>query len=615
MKNYLSFIVALLFLALNASASEKIVEPAIKSVTVFFDGAQIFSEAKVSLPAGKSKVIFTGLSTYIDKNSIQVSGQGEFTILSVKHSFNYLDKQGESNDQIINNKIKDLKIQLETKETELNILKQSKDFLLSNKTVVNSDKAIEPNNLKLYSEFFETKFEEIELKILKKQREIKDLTEKLKSYEQQAQATASKMNLPISEVAVEVKTDVETIGIFKLNYLISNAGWYPTYDLRVTDINHPVHLTYQANVHQNSGIDWNNIELTFSNANPSDVATIPNYFPYYLDFSHSFIPQSNYSYNPNIREVKGIILDADTKEPLPFVNITVKDKSVGTASDFNGRFSLGIPEGGQFLQISYVGYQPLQVPISQDYLTIHLEASVQSLEAFEILDYNVPRIKNKETKSVRETIPLDMIAKSNQTYFEFKIDIPYTLESNSNPLKIDMNDIELNTDYIYKSIPKFSEKAYLIALISNWAHFNLLDGEVNIYFENTYVGKSLLDLSLMSDTLEVSLGSDNNISVKRELQEEYASRQFIGGNKIEKRSWKISIKNNKSQKIKLTLYDQVPVSQNQEITVDINNISAGEIEDETGKITWEIDIDPGETISKVIEYSVKYPRNKRLAIQ
>jgi hypothetical protein len=618
MKKLLLLIIVMLITGnIYVSGAEKEIESKISGVIVFMNGAQIMGDYKISLPGGKTTLKFTGMSSFLDKNSIQVTGQGNFTILSVKHTLNYLEKPGdENNAQSFGEKIKQLKTQIETKETEMKILQERKDFLVSNMSIVGSDKVIEPGNLKLYSDFFASGFSEVEMKLLSTQREIKELNEKLKALEQQYQEAVKQKDQPTSEIIVEVESKQETTGNFKISYLITNAGWYPTYDLRVEDIDSPVQLTYQANVYQQSGMDWNNVQLTISNANPAENANIPTLYPYYLSFNNVVARgAANYPYNPNIREVKGKVIDAETGEAVPFATIRVKDKMVGTTSDYDGNFSIAIPSGGQALQVTFVGYEPLEVPISLSYMTLTLKQSMMALQEVQIVEYKVSGVRSAAGKDIDQSTPLDISTITRQTNFEFKIESPYSIQSNSNPLKIDMKNFDLKSEYIYKTIPKLSEKAFLIALISDWEAYDLLDGEVNLYFENTFVGKSLLDLSQIADTLEVSLGPDKGISVKRELEKEYSSKQFLGNNKIENRSWKTTIKNNKPQKVKIMVYDQVPVSNNEDITVETINISEGSADVKTGEVTWELELEPGGTVSKTIEYSVKYPKGSLLKIQ
>lgn len=600
-------------------AAEKEIESRISKVTVFMNGAQVSGDYKISLPAGTTTLKFTGISSYVDKNSIRVTGQGSFTILSVKQSLNYVDDLVEQNKgRDLENEIRQYKLQKETKETELKVLQERKDFLVANLSIVGSDKVIEPGNLKLYSDFFAAGFSDVEMKMLATQRDLKDIDEKIRALELQSQELMKDQDRPSAEILVEIDAKQETTGNFNLSYLVTNAGWYPTYDLRVQDIDHPVELTYQANVYQATGIDWKNVDLIISNADPAENANIPALFPYYLNFAQTGLkaPTPN-TYDPGIREVRGKVVDAETGEPLPFVSVIVKDRSVGAATDFDGNFSISIPVGAQYLQFSFVGYVSQVVPVSQAYIMVYLNPDVVGLQAMEVTSYAISKDSYRSSRKEDEeiSIPLEVKTSARQTGFEFNIQMPYTIESNANALKIDMKRIDLASDYIYKSVPKLAEKAFLIALIRDWEQHDLLVGEINLYYANTYVGKSLLDLSQMKDTLEVSLGPDRSISVKREQEKEFSSKQFLGSNKMENRHWKTTIKNNKSQAVRLLVYDQVPVSNNAEITVETINYSQGTLVAETGQVTWELELAPGETITRSLEYSVKYPKSRMLRIQ
>lgn len=617
MKKLLFIFTAFLFSqSLLMVAAEKEVESKISTVTVFMTGAQVTGDYNISLPAGNTTLKFTGISSFVDKNSIRVTGQGNFTILSVKHALNYLDKSAnqEKTDEI-GAKIKLLKNQVETKETELKILGERKDFLVANMSLA-SDKVVDPANMRLYHDFFTTNFSEVEMKILSVQRELRDLNEQLKLNEQQYQEIAKQKNQPSSEIIVEVTARQETTGSFKVSYVITSAGWYPTYDLRVKDIDSPVQLTYQANVYQTCGMDWKNVELIISNANPGENANLPVLAPYYLNFPSLARTVGGIAYDPSVRQVRGKVIDGETGEPLPFVSITVKDKSVGTASDFDGNFTISIPAGAKFLVFSYVGYLSQEIPISQAYMTVSLNADVVGLQEVVVTSYGISKDSFREKELDEEqSVPLEVSTVQRQTSFEFKIATPYTIESNSGALKIDMMSFEMNSAYVYKTVPKLSERAFLIALISDWEKYDLLDGEINLYYENTFVGKSLLDLSQISDTLEVSLGPDKDISIKRELEKEFTSKQLMGPNKIEKRSWKTIVKNNKSRNVRIIVYDQLPVSNHSDIIVESINTSGVTADADTGIVTWELESAPGETITRSLEYSVKYPKNKILRIQ
>ena len=142
-----------------------------------------------------------------------------------------------------------------------------------------------------------------------------------------------------------------------------------------------------------------------------------------------------------------------------------------------------------------------------------------------------------------------------------------------------------------------------------------MEGEANLFFEDTYTGKTLLDVRYMSDTLSISLGNDKGVSVKRESQKKFSSKQYLGNKKDETKTWLITLKNNKSQPIQLMVYDQIPVSSNGEIEVTPLNISNGNLIPETGIIFWNFPLKNAASQQIEIKYTVKIPKSKQLYIE
>ena len=126
-------------------------------------------------------------------------------------------------------------------------------------------------------------------------------------------------------------------------------------------------------------------------------------------------------------------------------------------------------------------------------------------------------------------IPSEMVVK--QTTVDFEIKTPYTVLSDNKSYAVDMVAYELPASYQYYCVPKVQKDAFLIANIVDWEKYSLLEGEANIFFEDSYVGKTLLNLSAATDTLSISLGKDKNVSVNREKVKDYTTKQFIGSKK------------------------------------------------------------------------------------
>jgi len=175
--------------------------------------------------------------------------------------------------------------------------------------------------------------------------------------------------------------------------------------------------------------------------------------------------------------------------------------------------------------------------------------------------------------------------------------------------------MEVAARYEYYCVPKLDQDAFLTAKITDWNDLNLLEGESNLFFEGTFLGKAIIHPKTAGDTLNISLGRDKNISVKRVSVKEFSRKQLLGSNKIDYRTFEINIRNNKKQPINLIVEDQFPLSTMKEIEVDKIESKEAELDIETGKLKWIIQLDPGKEKKVDFKYSVKYPKNNNLVLE
>ncbi|MFZ2790185.1 MAG: DUF4139 domain-containing protein, partial [Bacteroidales bacterium] len=160
-----------------------------------------------------------------------------------------------------------------------------------------------------------------------------------------------------------------------------------------------------------------------------------------------------------------------------------------------------------------------------------------------------------------------------------------------------------------------ASSAYLMGYITEWDKYNLLPGESNIYFSNTFTGKGYINTAELTDTLPVSLGADNSITVKRDRRTDFTSQKLIGSNRVETLSFLISVRNNKNRDVTVKLRDQLPIPRNSNITVEAVELSGGKQNNTTGEVIWDLTVAPRETREIVFTYSVKYPKNKRVILE
>lgn len=213
-------------------------------------------------------------------------------------------------------------------------------------------------------------------------------------------------------------------------------------------------------------------------------------------------------------------------------------------------------------------------------------------------------VKQIQSKSSADYVTVQQ----NTVNTEFKIAIPYSIPSDNVPYDVAMKTESLKASYAYITIPKLDNDAFLKARVSDWAQYSLLPGESNIYFKGTFVGKGYIDPTQANDTLDLSLGRDRGINVTRDMLKDFCKSNLLGNKKTTSKAYEISIQNNKRQSIELIIEDQVPVSQNGEVTVELEEISGATHDENTGKLIWKTVLQPGETIKKQIRFTVSYPK-------
>jgi hypothetical protein len=626
MTRNLSLLICLLFIigATNAEDRQK-VSSKVQRVVVFLNGAQITREASVGVAAGNSTLLFEGVSPDIDMQSLQVKSAGDFTILSVNREVNFLNlenRQKHVEELLALRKQVADKIDLQT--NALNVYNEEQNMLLKNQVVSGQNTNLDIIKLKQALDFQTQRLTEIK----KKQQFVNDqivlLNVELQKYNKQIQDVNRGKTKASSNILVNISAKSASQSVFTLTYVVNSANWYPTYDIRAKNVSSPIQVIYKANVSQQCGEDWNSVKLTLSTGNPSVSGSKPELAPYYLNLGMIYASQAT-----NIGSVSGRIAD-ETGATLPGAIVRVKGTSISAAADQSGHYNIQIPAGNQILTYSFVGYDAQELPATSTILNVTLRQAANQLNEVVVTGYlsgkvagvgvnGAPGISDKimiRGINSMQTSPVMVQQNENQTNVEFNIANPYTIPSDGKQYLVEINQVSIPADYEYFTVPKISTDVFLTAKLVNWNQYNFLSGEANLFFEGTFIGKSLIDTRATTDTLNLSLGVDKSIVVTRILQKDLTEKQsLLGSNKKETRDWLITVKNRKSQSVDLLVEDQIPVSQNSSIEVETQNVSGGETEANTGKISWHLKLSPQVEKKIDLKYQVKYPKNQSVIVQ
>ncbi|HAS43511.1 MAG TPA: hypothetical protein DCS93_23730, partial [Microscillaceae bacterium] len=195
---------------------------------------------------------------------------------------------------------------------------------------------------------------------------------------------------------------------------------------------------------------------------------------------------------------------------------------------------------------------------------------------------------------------------------KFDISLPYSIPSNGQPQLVDIKNHTMKTIYAHSAVPKLDKDAFLMAQLVDWEKYNLLSGKANIYFEGTFIGETYLNANNTQDTLAISLGRDKRVIIDRKQIKDFSRKKFLGSNIKQTYGYEIALRNTKSTAVNITIEEQIPVSKNNKISVELLEAKGAKVDPVTGKITWKITLKPKETKKLYLKYSIKYPKKKQI---
>ena len=198
---------------------------------------------------------------------------------------------------------------------------------------------------------------------------------------------------------------------------------------------------------------------------------------------------------------------------------------------------------------------------------------------------------------------------------EFQIETPFSVPSDDADHRVAIATYQMKADYEYHAVPKLDESVYLVAQISGWEKLNLLNGESNLYFDGTYIGKSFIDVNSSKDTLSFSLGKDKKIVVQRKRSEEMSKTRLLGNRYKYEVTWDFTIRNNGGAAIPIIIKDHFPISINDDIKVKQGSYEGAILDEKTGILTWKFTTNKGETKQFKFDYQVDYGKNQPVYLE
>ncbi len=261
----------------------------------------------------------------------------------------------------------------------------------------------------------------------------------------------------------------------------------------------------------------------------------------------------------------------------------------------------------------------LQLYAPQIYKAIQqkgLTNSIQSMdnnlaekEEVNISGYATKKLETVESNTLEDFTTL----KQGLLNTSFEIDLPYDIESNGLPHSISIKDQVIKSVIKNYAVPKLDAEAYLLAEVTDWENLDLLPGNANIILDETYIGKTFINPTTTLDTLNLSLGKDKRVGIKRTLVKELSKSKTKDNFITQTFTYEIIVRNNKLKDVQLILKDQYPQSNITDIEVKLLDDDGAMINEEVGVLTWKVKLKPGEVKKYRFSYTVKYPKDKKIS--
>lgn len=267
------------------------VKAPITAVKIYLDAASITHSQKVKLKTGANKLVFVGLAAAVRSNTINLRniGNADLLRLSLVRISDTTDISSLPKDVLeIIKKSKDSLLTTEASivklKSEIEALSLEKEMLYKNDGFVSNGKQISTAELKLATDFYRNRNSEVNMELYAKQKELKQLKKsKLKLVKSVFNVDSEEeKDMTINVVIAELNnTGEEYTTAVELAYLADGAGWIASYNIYASS-KEPLKIDYKAKILNNTGIDWSNMELTLSTADPSQYYAAPDLDPYYI---------------------------------------------------------------------------------------------------------------------------------------------------------------------------------------------------------------------------------------------------------------------------------------------------------------------------------------------
>ncbi|KAG6850332.1 hypothetical protein H0H93_014605 [Arthromyces matolae] len=475
------------------------------------------------LKPGFNRISISGLPSAIVKDSIRVTGKGSATLLDIIVSAD----QPSTNSDVKSGALKEM---LRKRTRIEKAILRCEESLLSYKTYLGTLDAsrMGVENLSKYSEAYQEAASQLDDKILDLEDQLDQISAQIQDEESKALSVPSAEMLR-TRVAIDLVTSCEAQVEILLEYTVTNCSWRPSYDVRLNTQTEDkvIAVTYKACISQNTAESWNNVPITLETADPTLSVDIPTLEPWSISFVRHVYPLCRTTptrqggidarpYVPGVPTPPSLTrasINAIPKEPIePLAQQATSDVSKGLLS------AVFQPPG------------TITIPCdSAEHNVVLCELMLGAIMSW----VSVPKANSK-------------------AYLKVCV----------------MQESVIWLQYLITELMFFNGQAK----ITNTSEYPLLNGNANIFIDDSFTAVSKMPVASPDESFELGLGVDTSVRItyhprsnKTQTIPPYSYRTPT----TQTCEQRISVRNNKPIPIEIKVIDQIPISSETGINVKI----------------------------------------------
>jgi uncharacterized protein (TIGR02231 family) len=551
----------------------------LSEVTVY-QGTALVSRI-IDIPADQAaptEVVVSNLPSATDPNSVYADQAKGVVIRSVAFRTKTPDKAAQEQSEVakLEQSIKELRRTSAIARNEIALRRIRQDFLKrlgANFVAPAAEQemthgVLQSDELRKLTKMHFDEYEKASQEIMKLDLEIEESAVHLQLLVDRRKTLAA--GPPVAyEAIVYLEKAAEGPASLKLNYLVNDCGWQPSYNFRGDTAKSEVAMEFNAIVHQVSGEDWTNVKLALSTASPSVGA-----------------------YNPQL-------------SPL-FVRVqpgTAKEESRTVAQT---KYTEALASRQEALVRQFRG-NSIDEMLRANFAANESAASVQLMELTE-------RIGNLRALESGKAEPGSVV---------YAIERPVSLQSRRDAQMVPVLSGRMKSKFYHVAAPILTSSVFREASLNNNTGRDLLGGKVNVFLDGEFTGRTDIPTIASGQGFAISFGVDSQLRARRSLADR--SEIVQGGNRLFSFKIEVVVDNFKAAPARLILRDRTPNSAD----VDALRVALGEtshplsqdpdyerFDKPKGLLMWDLEVQPGAgPAATTVRYAYTAEYDKSLTLQ